>query len=435
MSEQVPREEEPEPARAPVVVVNNAFTYRDLQRGILLTFALILIGHMAEPLTTLLLLFLLVFILAAVLNPIVAWLQARRVPRIVSAIGLVFGVLLLLVGLGWLAAPPLLDEAGKLVASLPTKQDRLVAYYEDLTTRYPLLKQSLPSPDQVLANITPHLNRLLGQVGRYGINIAVGIFSLLLMLVLVIFTVAQPVPLITGLLGATPERYRPSVDSALRRILTQLTNWARGSLVLGLIIGIMTGVGLWSLGLATGKPFPYILLFSVIAGVGEMIPNIGPVLSAVPPVLVALSIDPMLGLFVLILFVVIQQLENNFIVPLVMGQSLNLHPVSVMFTVLVMGVLFGLLGAILAVPVCAIVKVCWEEFYLIPRRTPIEDLQKEAEQIVENGASRRPQDQPASEQSLDKVRGNLGGEPASEPGSEKTDTAASGGEDEAPPQA
>ncbi|MCC2672112.1 MAG: putative permease, partial [Armatimonadetes bacterium] len=220
------------------------------------------------------------------------------------------------------------------------------------------------------------------QLGRYTMNAVVGIVMVVLMLVLVLFTVSNPVPLVVGLLSAVPDRHRERTANALRRVMEQLKNWAVGSLVLGVIIGIMTGAGLWGLGMATGHPFPYVLLFSVIAGIGEMIPNIGPVVSAVPPALVALTIDPMLGIWVLVLFLVIQQLENNLIVPVVMGQSLDLHPLSVTFTVLVMGALFGLIGAIIAVPVCAIVKVCWQEFYLAPRHPNVEAIAAQAEALL-----------------------------------------------------
>jgi predicted PurR-regulated permease PerM len=242
----------------------------------------------------------------------------------------------------------------------------------------------------------------LRQAGRYTATAAGALLSIFLLLVLVIYTTASPAPLVTGLLGAVPAASRPRVVSALRRILVQLKNWASGSLLLGLIVGVMTGVGLMLVGKLSGQTFPYILLFSVIAGVGELIPNIGPILSAIPPVLIALTIDPMLALWVVVLFLIIQQSENNLIVPYVMGQSLDLHPVSVMFTVLVMGLLFGLLGAILAVPVCAIAKICWEEFYLAPRATDQAALQVLAEEIIRSSAPaprnrkvRRARPQPA----------------------------------------
>jgi putative permease len=205
--------------------------------------------------------------------------------------------------------------------------------------------------------------------------------------VLVIFSVGHPVPLVAGLLAATPERYRGRVEAAMRRILYQLKNWAFGSLVLGVVIGVMTAIGLSVLGMVTDQKIPYILLFSVIAGIGEMIPTLGPIVSAFPPVLVALTIDPMLAVWVALLFLVIQQVENNFVVPLVMGQTLDFHPVSIIFAVLVMGTLFGLFGAVLAMPMAAIIKVCWEEFYLVPRRTDTEQLESVAQDIVDNGAA------------------------------------------------
>ncbi|MBM3457082.1 MAG: AI-2E family transporter [Armatimonadetes bacterium] len=363
-------------------------TYRDLQRAIFLGAGLFVLWHLAEPLTTLLLFFLLVFILSAALNPAVARLERRGLPRVGSAVGIALLFLLLLCLLGVLVFPPLVDEVGKFVSGLDARKGALQEYYQNLLQRYPRLAAQLPDPGEAMKNLTPTLGRLVGQVGRYTANLVVGVASLFLLLVLVIYTVAHPAPLVAGLLGAAPEEYRDRAERALRRSLIQLQNWAFGSLLLGLIVGVMTALGLWLLGLATGRPFPYLLLFSLIAGIGELIPNLGPILSAVPPALIAFSLDPLLGLWVVLLFILIQQLENNLIVPMVMGQSLNLHPLSVTFMVLVMGSLFGLLGAILAVPVCAILKVCWEEFYLIPSGVNVEELQEAAERIV--GAGPRP---------------------------------------------
>ncbi|MGV3720833.1 MAG: AI-2E family transporter [Actinomycetota bacterium] len=384
------------PIYADGLAPTGGLTYRDLQRAILFAWAVFILYKAAAPAGTLLLLFMLVFILAAVLNPVVVWLQQRGVPRVAGAVLLVAGVLAALGLVGTLAVPPLLEELGNFFANLGGKQERLLQYYQDLTAQYPQLKQMLPEPGSLMADLTPRVTSFLGQVGRYTINLLVGIFSLLVVLVLVIFTLANPTPLITGFLSAVPLRHRERTQNALRHIMVQLKNWAFGSLVLGVIIGLMTGIGLWTLGKITGHHFPYVLLFSVIAGIGELIPNIGPVLSAIPPALVALTIDPILGLWVLVLFIIIQQLENNLIVPVVMGQSLNLHPLSVTFTVLIMGALFGLLGAILAVPVCAIIKVCWQEFYLGPRNTDAEAISAVAEELATgNGAA--PQDQSAPE--------------------------------------
>jgi predicted PurR-regulated permease PerM len=360
-------------------------SYRDLRRVMVLAFGLYLLLQFAEPLTTLLLSFLLVFILAAVLNPIVVAGQARGIPRIGTTLGIVVGVVALFTVLGYLMMPPLFNEVGNFVEKL-SRPGALDRYHDDLARRAPWLAKQLPEPATIIQNFTANLSGIARQAGRYTATLAGAILSLFLLLVLVIYTTVSPTPLVVGLLGAVPANHRPRAVTALRRILVQLKNWASGSVTLGVIVGVMTGVGLMLVGRLTGHAFPYILLFSVIAGVGELLPNIGPIISAVPPILIALTIDPWLALWVAVLFLVIQQAENNLIVPYVMGQSLNLHPVSVMFTVLVMGLLFGLLGAVLAVPVCAIVKICWEEFYLVPRATDSAALQILAEEIVASSA-------------------------------------------------
>ncbi len=377
-------------------MTHSGLTYRDLQRTVFLAAALFALWHLAEPLTTLLLFFLLVFILAAALNPVVARLEQRGVSRVVSAVGLALVFLGAVVLLGALLFPPLVDEVGRFVGSLSNRRGRLDELYQDMLRRYPQLVAQLPDPGDALKNLTPTFSRLVGQVGRYTANVVVGVASVFLLLVLVIYTVAHPAPLVAGFLAAVPDEMRPHAERALRRSLIQLQNWAFGSLLLGLIVGMMTAVGLWAVGLATHHPFPYILLFSLIAGIGELIPNLGPILSAVPPALIALTIDPVLAVLVLVLFILIQQLENNLIVPMVMGQSLNLHPLSVTFTVLVMGASFGLLGAILAVPVCAILKVCWEEFHVFPSGVDLQEVAAAAARIVGTGEAVRRREEESS---------------------------------------
>jgi predicted PurR-regulated permease PerM len=356
---------------------DHAFNYRDLQRGILLAAGIYLLVHYAETLTPLLLFFLLVFILTAVVNPPVVWLEKRGIPRIAGALGIVFGLVGLLALLGWLAVPPLLDEVSRFVGSLDEKQATLTKFYDDTMRRYPELKGQVPDPATVFKNMGPWLTRALGMVGHYASNVAAGLVSVVLLLVLVIFSASQPAPLVAGLLATVPDRHRPRTQNAVRRILEQLKNWAGGSLILGVIVGLVCGIGLKAMGV------PYALLFGVIAGIGELIPNIGPVLSAVPPIAIALLTgDPVLAGKVAVLFVVVQQLENSLLVPFIMGQSLNLHPVSVVSAVLIMGTLFGLFGAVLAVPVCAIIKVLWQELYLAPQEVDLPAVEKAAQELV-----------------------------------------------------
>lgn len=368
----------PENARVPRTSTEprTGLQYTDLRRAILFAAGLVVVYQLASPLSTLLLFFLLVFVLAAVLNPTVVWLERRHIPRPVGAIGIVVLLVAILGVVLWLAVPPMVDQVSDFFQNLGSKTDRLQSYYQETVNRFPALRGQLPPPDELLKSATPQVQRLVGQVGRYTLNVVVGVLSLIILLVLVLFSLISPAPILAGLLSAAPPEHEEQVRRALRQIMTQLKAWAVGSLKLGLIVGVMSGMGLHFLGV------PYAFLFGIIAGIGELVPNIGPVLSAVPPILLALTQDPKLALYVAILFVVVQQLENNLIVPLVMGQSLDLHPVSVTCAVLVMGSLFGLMGAILAVPTCAIVKVCWREFYLGPRQVDEQAMLEHAQEIV-----------------------------------------------------
>jgi putative permease len=204
--------------------------------------------------------------------------------------------------------------------------------------------------------------------------------SLVLLVVLVVYSLASPQPLVAGLLGAFPERHRPKAEHILGLILTRLKAWALGSLLLGLIVGVVTGLGLYFL------KVPFALVFGVIAGFGELLPNLGPLLSAIPPLLVAFAVDPMLAVWVAVLFLVVQQLENNLIVPIVMSRTLDLHPLSVTFMVLVMGAMFGVVGAIIAVPATVIIKTLYQELHLAKQVRDPEALEEQSERLVSDEA-------------------------------------------------
>jgi predicted PurR-regulated permease PerM len=146
-----------------------------------------------------------------------------------------------------------------------------------------------------------------------------------------------------------------------------------------LIVGLVSGIGLWLL------KVPNFILFGILAAIGEGIPTIGPILSAIPPIAVSLADDPMKALWVAVLFLGVQQLENNILVPFIMGSRLKLHPVSILFFVLALGSLIGLAGALLAVPAAIITKVLWEEFYLRHRQPRAAILERAANQVLRAG--------------------------------------------------
>src|SRR5205814_6466888 len=143
-----------------------------------------------------------------------------------------------------------------------------------------------------------------------------------------------------------------------------LAAYVRGQLALSLIIGTSAGLGLWILGMVGLMPNGgrYALLFGAWAGITELIPYVGPWLGAAPPVLYALVQSPLSALWVALLFLGIQQLEGHVIVPKVMGRSLRLHPLLVIFGLLAGGEIYGFPGVLVALPLLAAGRAAWEFF-------------------------------------------------------------------------
>jgi predicted PurR-regulated permease PerM len=145
------------------------------------------------------------------------------------------------------------------------------------------------------------------------------------------------------------------VEDAARRISTKVSAWLGGQLLLGGIIGGSAALGLFLMGV------PYFYVLALIAGIGEMIPIVGPLLAAIPAVAVAFTVSPALALGVTVFFILQQQVENHVLVPKVMERQVGVSAAVVIVALLIGGSLLGIVGAILAVPTAAILQVLFEE--------------------------------------------------------------------------
>jgi predicted PurR-regulated permease PerM len=151
-----------------------------------------------------------------------------------------------------------------------------------------------------------------------------------------------------------PEPWRFDTWAVIKTVERDFGQWVRGQIILGFAVGFATFIGLIFLSQLVDPIFGrYAVLLSVIAGVLELVPIIGPIIAAVPAVLLAATVGPAAVLAALLLYLVVQQVENNFFVPKIQGDAVQLHPAAVVFAIIVGGSLAGLLGAILALPVTA----------------------------------------------------------------------------------
>lgn len=341
---------------------------------------LLVVGALlVRALETTLLLFAVVFLLAMVLNPLVVWLEKRcglRRGLAVAAIGLAaLGILALL---GWLAVPPLLEQTGEFLRGVPANWQHIRAGAQGWFERHPAVRDTLPEdPGDLLGTAATQAGGAAKFLLRSTFGVVGGIFALLVALLLLAFTLSDPQPLVARFLELVPARHRQPAARALVRLMEQMTAWARGVAINGAITGVSTGALLWVIGVQPA------LVFGALAFLGEFVPNIGPILVAVPALFVALSLGTGKFWLTLLAILFVQQIESNLLVPFVMGKELKLHPVTILFFTLAMASLFGLAGAILALPAAALTRILLDEFYLRPsHRADARGIDQQAARIV-----------------------------------------------------
>ena len=275
-------------------------------------------------------------LLTTALNPVVDRLTQLKLPRgIAILIAYIALISLLSAGLTSIIAP-LIDETTSLVNRLPDLFDQFGAW---------LASFGISGVDGgLIANQVSQLGQIPGNIVKFVIFLFSNLIGVVTLLVITFYMLLERKNLDRYLLvlfgGDGERRAKTFVD----KLEASLGGWVRGELILMLIIGTLTFIGLKLLGI------PYALPLAIIAGVLEILPNIGPIVSAVPAILVALTVSPVMGLGVAALYFVIQQLENSLIAPKVMQKAAGVNPLVTIVSLAIGFQIAGAVGAILAVP-------------------------------------------------------------------------------------
>ncbi len=308
-------------------------------------------------------------LVALAIDPLVEWLDRRRIPRGASVTIVIVVVVGAVAGLGIWLLPVVASQVTAFLGELPGYwqqfQDTLAGWFR----RIPALRSAIERAE-LGPIIAGQSQRLLSLAGNVAVVATRFVAAVVLVALATVFILINPRPLLDGLLRAWPARYEAHVRAIAGQVAYKLRAWVQGIVILGAIIGVAVGLGLWALGI------PFAVLFGLIAGLLEVVPTLGPVLSAIPPTLIGLSISPLKGILVIVLFVVVQQLESNLVTPLVMSRKLELHPLTALVSLIVMTELLGLFGAIIALPTVAVLKVLYEMLYL-PAVHPLPEIEAE----------------------------------------------------------
>jgi predicted PurR-regulated permease PerM len=354
-----PLEAEPRPAAVQPVVVPRWIQLVALPLGLFLLYAVV------KAAGTVVLIFVTAGVIALILAPLVAGLQRARLPRGVAIVCVYLGFLGVLVAAGILLANPISDQVTALrddVPSITRSANERLADVQDYFDRKGINVEIKKQGQTALETLQEKVVGGTDSIVSFGTDLLTKLVTAGVALILVF--VLSVYMLIHGeTIGGLARAVMPAGDGSREddypsRVVRAVAGYVRGQLLFSLVMGTGAGIGLWIFG-AVGI-FPdgktYALAFGVWFGLMELVPYVGPFLGAVPPLLVALFQDPLTALWLAIFFVALQQIEGHIASPLIFGHALRINPLLVIFALLFGGELFGILGALIALPVAAVVR-------------------------------------------------------------------------------
>ena len=255
----------------------------------------------------------------------------------------------------WLLAPSVVEQVQNLRAELPQSAQKVSQYLSNYGWGKFILEQ-MPSQAEAIEKVSN--SNILSRVGSYFSTTLGAITNIALMLLLSVYLASEPKNYIRGFTKIFPLDNRKRAREILYEIGETLSWWLIGKGVSMLFIGVLTWIGLSIIGV------PLALTLGLIAGLFSFVPNFGPILSAVPAILLAFVDSPTSALYVLILFVLVQLIESNVVTPLIERRTVELPPVLTIAAQLALTILVGAVGLILATPILAVVMVLVQTLYI-----------------------------------------------------------------------
>jgi predicted PurR-regulated permease PerM len=306
----------------------------------------ILLMFLNSVLDVLLLLFAAITI-AEAMRPAVLWMNRRHIPRWLGVVILYLLGFGILAGLGYFISQPLVNQIRQLIGDFPQYSKQIVGWVKQAQGAL----SNLPGGNALPQELT----NLLGSLTPYLLSIPTTIITIIANIVITLFMALFWMAYTDGLrefvLSLFPPHLRQTGARVLNEMSIRLGGYVRGIIINMFVIGILSGMAVWLLGL------PYALLLGVFAGLTEAIPLVGPFIGATPAVIIAFTISPVKGLLVAGVYVLIQEFEGHTLVPLVMNRVVRLRPLTILVALSIGTLLKGLEGALLAVPFAAVVQV------------------------------------------------------------------------------
>ena len=309
-------------------------------------------------------------VIAATLAPIIEKIQTLRMPRWLAVITVYLGLIGILTSVGLVIGPTVVQQIERLIERLPTFLEILRSLVEHLALRLGMTDPELISPISQLFDtqaFTGWVIRTSQQLLIRSYDVTKGILGGFLTLILALlfsgYMLAGSDSLIKGLVSLFPYPWNERLEAQVQPVSQRIGGYIQGRVLVSAILGLVVTIGLQLLGLSE-----FALGLGVIAGLTDLIPFVGPILGAIPALIAAIAQGGLTFWWVLLLFVIIQNLETYVLDPLLVGTSVNLHPLYQLLAVLGGTQVLGLVGALIIPPWVAGAAVLLENLYLKPKQ-------------------------------------------------------------------
>ena len=306
-------------------------------------------------------------IIASAMTPFANWLDSKGLPRLLGVLILylaLFGIIIFVLSL---VVPYIADEISQLSTTLPKVVERVSTSLENVQQGSPQYFDFVSELQNILDSFSIYLQQSSQSVLSIIISVFGGVMSFIAIVVIAFYLSVMKRGIESFIESVVPAKHEAYVMDLWRRSEQKVGRWLQGQLLLALIVGLTVYIGLSLMGIK------FALVLGIVAMAFEIVPIVGPVLAAIPAVFLAFLQDPGLGLWVLVFYVVMQQLENHLLVPVVLGKTTGLNPIVVIMALLIGNQLAGISGMILSVPVATVIVEI------------LEDLAKHKEEAKHNG--------------------------------------------------
>ncbi len=332
---------------------------RTIYAGIGLVFALLLGGYFVYKITGVVLAFLLTILFSIILSAPVNYLHRRGLSRTWGMLAVLAAFALALYVFGRAVVPAVEAQSSELVAAFPSLLEEAVALFNRVQGFFGLgARVSLEGASFSEVGKQVLTGNAVSTAAGVGLTLATAASLGVVVLISTIYMVIRPEPWVEGFVALFPAGWRQRTREVLFEMYHTVQRWFIGQLAAMTFIAVFWAVSLSIIGV------PFALLLGIFSGLVSFVPYLGATISVVLPLLLALISEPFTAVYVIVAFVVIQQIEGNILQPILMSRAVDLHPALVVFAILTMGTLFGIVGVFLAVPLVAVVQVLVRELWV-----------------------------------------------------------------------